>query len=78
MKHQSDLVSGKTCFKIFKGTETSTHITKASFKKNELAADLAIDSTDELELESTYGFPSINGIVLLINDEVIYYRQRSR
>ena len=42
---------------------------------NELAADLTIDETEELELESTYGFPALNGIIL-INDEVIYYRNR--
>ena len=40
----------------------------------ELAADLAIDETEEAVMESTYGFASENGVVL-INDEVINYRR---
>ena len=40
----------------------------------ELAADLAIDETEEAVMESTFGFPSENGVIL-INDEVINYRQ---
>ena len=39
-----------------------------------LAADLAIDEIEECELESTYGFPTLNGVIL-INDEVINYRE---
>jgi hypothetical protein len=74
MKQVKDLVLVKTCFRIFKDRDFDTYH-ETIVQENELAADLAIDSTDELELESTYGFPSINGIVL-INDEVIYYRQR--
>ncbi len=39
-----------------------------------LAADVAIDEETELELESTFGFPTLNGVIL-INDEVINYRE---
>ena len=40
-----------------------------------LGADLAIDETEELTLESAFGFPSINGVIL-IGDEVILYKER--
>jgi hypothetical protein len=39
-----------------------------------LAADLDIDEEEEIELESTFGFATLNGIIL-INDEVINYRE---
>ena len=39
-----------------------------------LAADLDIDEEEEAELESTFGFATLNGIIL-INDEVINYRE---
>ena len=42
----------------------------------ELAADLSKEETTELELKSTFGFPTLNGVIL-INDEVINYRSIS-
>jgi hypothetical protein len=41
---------------------------------NVLGADVSITEVDEIQLESTYGFPTLNGVIL-INDEVINYRE---
>ena len=50
-------------------------------ESNELGADLAKDETEELTLESTYGFATLNGVVMVEypeqpdKNEVILYRE---